>query len=701
MSTQPVYAHLFNNVVVRAHMSPHGVVFLRDGVRVVSYDAHPNHPVSFSSDGKVLFRDMHSHAVIVDSQQPKESRQLQEGITVVHPDGQHGVAMPYGDYPYKAPDGTEVAGHLVKVELETGVIVERWPTTGPEPRRVHVFGGRDDALPAYKKERWRAPSEGILHAPKELVLAGDPDEHWALVAADRLVIGRGGTVLCDVYWFAWSFYPPAGVFDLDRGCFYVAGKTGIVAFDLGGDVRASWWSTLPDAGPYTPAAAVMGPVLLHGDELLAVTHVGVGAKTHGKPEKYVVRRFDPDTLTLRGDFEGFKPRRLGEGASRLLSTPSGALLWIPSNGAVAVSSTSVWPHPRTDEIYVTGDEAPPRFAPTPDDDPSGEDVDGLADTTPAQRRGLARFLLELGQRDKRFQLLAEQDPDAFRPWANTVLGLADALVIGLQDMDRHAFYWVTRDASNEAVDACAATIPRDPSTTLTTADSARVLLLCGVLTGHALEVLGELGRAHPMVRSLMWEHHLETVAEGPAVIRFSPQLQAIVGVETSDPALRSGRELAATTSRCHKPAQHLLSVDVGVHPALTSTRLPEQHFLLCNCELCDAWLENNHWHFNVEGLASTAASEGACAGDGRAPATAKSFAFSSIKTSEFQRVGVLGGRAQWWQQSEVPACPTCKRMMFFVGQLKAGSVRDDMPDAGLWGFHCERCGEGVQVMQIT
>jgi hypothetical protein len=39
--------------------------------------------------------------------------------------------------------------------------------------------------------------------------------------------------------------------------------------------------------------------------------------------------------------------------------------------------------------------------------------------------------------------------------------------------------------------------------------------------------------------------------------------------------------------------------------------------------------------------------------------------------------------------------------MFYVGQVHACSVRDDVIDAALYAFHCEDCGIGAQMVQIT
>ncbi|MBN2532723.1 MAG: hypothetical protein JXB88_07530 [Spirochaetales bacterium] len=66
-----------------------------------------------------------------------------------------------------------------------------------------------------------------------------------------------------------------------------------------------------------------------------------------------------------------------------------------------------------------------------------------------------------------------------------------------------------------------------------------------------------------------------------------------------------------------------------------------------------------------------------------------------------KRVGRIGGYPDWWQHPEVPACPDCGRMMFYIGEVFSSHMRDDMIDAAIFGFHCEKCGIGAQILQIT
>jgi hypothetical protein len=66
------------------------------------------------------------------------------------------------------------------------------------------------------------------------------------------------------------------------------------------------------------------------------------------------------------------------------------------------------------------------------------------------------------------------------------------------------------------------------------------------------------------------------------------------------------------------------------------------------------------------------------------------------------QLGRLGGYPDWWQYPEVPDCPECKRLMFYVGQVhNAPAIREEVIFAALYAFHCEDCGIGAQVVQIT
>ncbi len=65
------------------------------------------------------------------------------------------------------------------------------------------------------------------------------------------------------------------------------------------------------------------------------------------------------------------------------------------------------------------------------------------------------------------------------------------------------------------------------------------------------------------------------------------------------------------------------------------------------------------------------------------------------------RYGLLGGYPVWYQQPEVPDCPECGKLMFYVGQVTSYMVSDYSVDGARYGFHCEDCGIGAQVVQIT
>jgi hypothetical protein len=168
---------------------------------------------------------------------------------------------------------------------------------------------------------------------------------------------------------------------------------------------------------------------------------------------------------------------------------------------------------------------------------------------------------------------------------------------------------------------------------------------------------------------------------------------------------------------------HLLSADLTLVPGnpLADSPLKVHHWFLSSCEEgCDEALSGNYLYQAVETGSHRVRLIGNPAFPGpRPPAEERddnpgyeepSEAKIILRAEPFQTrnrgrfvevFGQLGGWPEWWQQPEIPDCPACRRMMFFVGQVHSSALREDMPDATLYAFHCETCGIGGQIEQIT
>jgi hypothetical protein len=119
-------------------------------------------------------------------------------------------------------------------------------------------------------------------------------------------------------------------------------------------------------------------------------------------------------------------------------------------------------------------------------------------------------------------------------------------------------------------------------------------------------------------------------------------------------------------------------------------------------EECDEVTTGEYrFRFTDTGIALDGIEASACEGSGDPSEGGPKVAIVPYAEKGDRRVqGHIGGRPRWWQYPEVPGCPECSRLMFFVGQV-GGTLRDDVADVGLWGFVCEGCDRGTIVTQMT
>lgn len=363
----------------------------------------------------------------------------------------------------------------------------------------------------------------------------------------------------------------------------------------------------------------------------------------------------------------------------------------------------------------------------------------LKEMMPAQRVTLAGELLAASTRDRRFDLLLLLDRDAFRPYADTVLGWDDERLCRLRGANFRNFWKIARGAADAAVDALAGTIRANlPALAQNRANAThyRVLLLIGADTERAHAHLADLARQSAEVARHCRECHLEIPVAGPAVRRFTPDSLDINAYQVTEGAIAHtpGLDfpLAAADYMpenrgwvCLAPPAHLLTVRLALLPGdpLAASPLKRQHwFLSSGEECCDEATVGHSLAYRVlpdsDRRVALVANlsypdeprdqEGVCAYENgnsepftsRRRLVLEPFVGERLKWPH-QHLGRLGGYPDWWQQPEVPDCPRCGRLMFYVGQIDADVVRKDVIHAALYAFHCEDCGVGAQVVQIT
>jgi hypothetical protein len=343
--------------------------------------------------------------------------------------------------------------------------------------------------------------------------------------------------------------------------------------------------------------------------------------------------------------------------------------------------------------------------------------------TPEQRRSYVRFILagHGGVRSQRLDAIADHDPAAIAAWADRVADFDDELLDRLGYTEPVGFRRACAGASDAAVDRLAERIaaapPGEPGSNLVgypdSPAHARVELLLGVDTDHALLRAAELGRAHEHVRDLAEWNGVDVPATGPGIRRYVPRPVHIMYTEGEpDPRLLSFPPVdeVLTDPRghyCPVPLVVPLDIDLSVLPGDPLAAAPPRRFrfLAGICDECsEGWWEQYDWQPAGDGRLTLVDIERQprCDGsDAEPPEPATTLAvdpFGPLHPGHDHRRhrARLGGRPSWRQTWRAwPPC--CGRPMFYVGQL-------DLADYGgsgihLYGFQCE-CGTGVQIPQV-
>ncbi len=365
------------------------------------------------------------------------------------------------------------------------------------------------------------------------------------------------------------------------------------------------------------------------------------------------------------------------------------------------------------------------------------ETSALKEMTPAQRVTLAGDMLKTLARDKRFKLLLLLDRTAFYPYADQVMAWDDERLNRLRNMDFRNGWKITCGASDSVTDMLADTIRAKLSALpKSRADMThyRVQLLIGAATDRAHAHLADLARTSTEVARHCHERHLEIPADGPAVRRFMPDFMDINGYRLEKGALVHTAGLSYPLDAadfmpenrgwvCLSPPAHILTAPLNLLPGkpLAASPLKVQHwFMSSGEECCDESTVGHSLAYRalsdsdrlVELIANLSypdepRDEQVCDyqdyGDepGRIQYRLVLEPFMGLHLWPNKCLGRLGGYPDWWQQPEPPDCPKCGRLMFYVGQVHSSAICEDVIDAALYAFHCEMCGIGAQVVQIT
>jgi len=555
----------------------------------------------------------------------------------------------------------------------------------------------------------------------EVVLSED-GEVWIALDGQAVAIGRGDETLAIVHSERQLSFPPTAAFDLARNRVLLSGREGLTAVTTAGEVVAAYRER-----------RVTSEAVLRGDDVLIMSCVREPDPSSGMGE-FEVLRLDAQTLAVRGPLEGMPRHREGgySAYQGLLVLPDGSVALVPADGPVVLLPASDPPAiPMTSLVVHAGVERAP-VLPHPSeawyDRAIGSDgalaLQALDTASAGERRSLARFLLEmLPGGDNRFGALASYDPDCFAPYRELLLAWDDDRLQRLEHMDGHRWFEIARGASDDA----AAKLAERIAGTGGWQRKRLMHLLLGIGTSRALTLAADLARVHPELREVARDCCVAVPESGPAVHRFNEDVRVVViakprrGTRAARPpavvsALAASKKaLSRPRGRsCRLPPLDVLTVDLDAlgWAELSGSPLRVQRFFYSACENCDEWQQRYVCAPATDGRVSIVGvldeddgdEDEPCPGTRVKSPAAPRFSIEPPRPSEWesrQVVGTLGGRPYWLQSPEVPDCPRCGTLMFYLGMTHPSHWLDIVPDSRLFGFHCERCGLSAQVEQCT
>lgn len=735
MSTEPAYCfeHAPSHTIVRSTQAGNQVQIIRDHKILGSYSAHMNYQMTFAPNGLVYYTDDYGHGNLVDLNQAvlQPPVECKADGHAFYPDGEH--LLDYSSY-YKTG--------VVKRSIRGGEARVLCPWSDlAKPRPILLFGQSPTVLKEKVDDFWDI-TKPIQLNPHSYV--AEDNETWALVTGHRMEIGRDTEHLASLYWQEHNFFHGHMTFDLPNQRCILAGEPGLVALSLTGEVLAQWQASLP-CEPYTSygqvytqrKAPVVSPVTFWNGMLLAV--VQVRQDQTRRHEWYEVLRFDPQTLQPLGKLAGFPRRPDPDGTCALLPLADGSLAWVPHSEPLIILPAPGANRKSTNVVQVLNEPLAPRISP-----PTAEWYDpkigesgystNLPKLTPEQRQSLAYYFLNETGEDHDFTALVDMAPEAFAPYLESVSGWSFDQLRMLRQLDGQNYWKIMRGASNSAFDRIAAPLlaRMAKQRKFSPEDKLRAMLLIGVNTPYALAQIGDMARQSSELAELCASYHLMIPASGPAIRRCASDYLDIVAHFANQNGVsshQSGLEYPLAHAEflpetygwsCRSPQGHILTAALDLIPGqpLASSPLRYQHWFLPVGEKCCDERKKAYYTYQrlpdsdklVELVANLADPQPTkrpttgCKGPGRPAEASKYTRYLRLEPYDPDRwsnhkLGRLGGYPEWRQNSQIPTCPECDRMMFYVGWVKADTLRDDLIDVALYGFHCEQCGVGVQVVQ--
>lgn len=259
-------------------------------------------------------------------------------------------------------------------------------------------------------------------------------------------------------------------------------------------------------------------------------------------------------------------------------------------------------------------------------------------------------------------------------------------------------------------------------------------LLFGADTPYALEQLAELSKESSNIVDMARELHIILREDGTFERRYLPETYDLFKAKNNSGPLPEGISLLSDSKKavkdgkvptCSNHILPLLTLDFTKLASFRGSALEKSgnyYFFSTNCDSCDTWLNNNAfnivprkpWEFigtyktyDTPGLETDFDEEDPdCYIDeddslkDDLPEYLSYMPERAVKDGD-KRIATLGGRPRWVQSPEIPDCPECNKMMFYIGRNQASQWSGSIGDQVVFGFACEDCMKAVQIMQCT
>lgn len=266
------------------------------------------------------------------------------------------------------------------------------------------------------------------------------------------------------------------------------------------------------------------------------------------------------------------------------------------------------------------------------------------------------------------------------------------------------------------------------------ADELVAMLLLGADTDYALQQLAARAKGSASIIEAMRDMHLILREDGTFERRYVATSYDLFKVESDEGPLPEGINLLTESEKalkgkvptCKNDLLALLSCDFTKLAPFKGTaveKIGSYHFFSSNCEACDAWLESYAFKIAPQapwdyiGTYTTYGEDKGVHNDidpdnvDCDPDDAQSidddipehllYTPHGVSKNGYERIATLGGRPRWVQSPEIPDCPECGKMMFYIGRNQASEWTGSIGDQVVFGFACEDCLTAVQVMQCT